>query len=78
MPEFDKNIGTRAEVFHGTAKKTSGGLMKTDLKLNDRGRIVSKHASEVAKKANRLEKLGFKTEPGEFRLFKKSDGKKRK
>jgi len=72
-----KTIGTRAEVFHGTADHTSGGLKKNDLKLNDRGRIVSKKASATASKINRLEKLGFKTEPGEFRLFKKSDGKRK-
>jgi hypothetical protein len=43
-------IGSRAEVFHGTADKTSGGLVKKDLKMKD-GRIVSKAASKAAKKS---------------------------
>ena len=30
---FTKTVGSRAEVFHGTAKKTSGGLMKSDVFL---------------------------------------------
>lgn len=38
---FDKRIGSRAEVFHGTAEMTSGGLKKKDLMMKD-GRIISK------------------------------------
>ena len=45
-----KAIGTRAEVFHGTALHTSGGLTKKDLKKNRFGRIVSKKASETSRK----------------------------
>jgi hypothetical protein len=36
-----KKIGSRAEVFHGNAQQTSGGLEKKDLMKKD-GRIVSK------------------------------------
>ena len=43
-------VGSRAEVFHGTADKTSGGLAKKDLMMKD-GRIVSKAASKASKKA---------------------------
>jgi hypothetical protein len=43
-------IGSRAEVFHGTADKTSGGLEKKDLMMKD-GRIISKAASKAAKKS---------------------------
>lgn len=42
-------VGSRAEVFHGTADQTSGGLMKKDLKMKD-GRIISKAASKASKK----------------------------
>ena len=35
-------IGSRAQVLHGTADQTSGGLKKKDLKRNSDGRIVSK------------------------------------
>ncbi len=43
-------IGSRAEVFHGNADATSGGLAKKDLMMKD-GRIVSKAASKAAKKS---------------------------
>jgi len=37
-----RKVGTRAEVMHGTAVKTKGGLTKTNLKYNKYGRIVSR------------------------------------
>ncbi len=43
-------VGTRAQVFHGTADKTSGGLDKSDLMIKE-GRIISK-AQSAAGKAN--------------------------
>lgn len=67
-------IGSRAQVMHGTADKTAGGLTKGDLKYNKSGRIVSKKKSMKAKKDNRLVKMGFKTRRGKFGLHKK--GKK--
>ena len=75
---FKKTIGSRAEVFHGTAKKTSGGLKKKDLKKNKAGKIVSKKMSDRAKKEKRLEKAGYKTKKGVFKLFKRKKGKKSK
>lgn len=42
-------IGSRAQVMHGTAKKTSGGLTKKDL-VRKNGRIVPKSKSSDAKK----------------------------
>ena len=39
--------GSRAQVWHGTAYKTAGGLHKVALKMH-RGRIVSKKKSEIA------------------------------
>jgi len=68
--EFEKTKGSRAEVFHGTAKKTSGGLLKDDLIKNNSGRIVSKKRSELAKKEKRLEKAGWTTKKGEFGAVK--------
>jgi hypothetical protein len=43
-----KAIGSRAQVMHGTAHHTSGGLTKKDLKYNKWGRIVSQevHAGQ--------------------------------
>jgi hypothetical protein len=40
-------VGSRAQVFHGTADRTAGGLEKKNLMLKD-GRIVSKAASKAA------------------------------
>lgn len=52
------NIGSRAQVMHGNAKKTSGGLGKGDLMRNKSGSIVSKKKSVEAKKSeNGLLKL---------------------
>lgn len=67
---FKSIIGSRAEVWHGTAKKTSGGLTKTHLMKNKSGRIVSKKKHFSAKKDNRLVKAGFKTKKGHFGFVK--------
>ena len=39
---FSQIIGSRSQVMHGNAKKTSGGLTKSQLKYNKQGKIVSK------------------------------------
>jgi len=70
-------IGSRAEVFHGNADRTAGGLTKKDLIRDDDGRIKSKAASEAALKRMKDEgkkamvkvfkpaKKGFKLQPKE-------------
>lgn len=68
---FGMRIGSRAQVFHGTAKQTSGGLRRSDLKKNKRGAIVSKKASARAKKENRLVKAGYVTQRGKFGVVQK-------
>lgn len=68
-----KAVGSRAQVMHGTAHHTSGGLTKTDLKYNKHGRIVSRKKSMKAKKEKRLEKAGYKTRKGKFGAIKKKD-----
>jgi hypothetical protein len=45
MPHKTRKIGTRAQVMHGTADHTAGGLKKGDLKMNKWGRIVSRKKS---------------------------------
>ena len=47
-------VGSRAMVMNGTCEKTSGGLKKNQLKYNTNGKIVSKAASERAKKNGNL------------------------
>lgn len=47
----DQSIGSRAQVYNGTAHHTSGGLTKKDLKKNPKtGEIVSKAKSAAEKK----------------------------
>lgn len=69
-------IGSRAQVFHGTADQTAGGLKKKDLIL-DGGQIKSKAAQEAALARMKNEgkkhlvkvfkptKKGFKLQPKE-------------
>jgi hypothetical protein len=63
-------IGTRAQVWHGTSKKTSGGLTKSDLMMNKAGRIVSKAKHFSAKREQRLLKHGYGTKKGKFGFVK--------
>jgi hypothetical protein len=71
-------IGSRRQVWNGTAKKTSGGLLKSDLMLNKNGRIVSKSKHSSAKKENRLVKAGYGTKKGSFGFVKVGSKKSRK
>jgi hypothetical protein len=66
-----KTVGSKAEVFHGTAKHTSGGLKKKDLMKTKAGRIVSRRKHALGKTAiKRLFKAGYKPKKGTFKLFK--------
>ena len=70
-------FGTRAQVFHGTAMKTTGGLTKSDLVQDKYGKIVSKAARKAALvrmkeegskhlvKVFKPTKKGFKLQPKE-------------
>lgn len=65
-------VGSKAQVFHGTAKHTSGGLTKKDLVKNKHGRIVSRKKMALGKKAlKHLVKAGYKAKKGTFKLMKK-------
>jgi hypothetical protein len=67
-----KATGTKAEVFHGTARHTSGGLTKKDLVKTKRGRIVSRRKQAAGKKAIRkLRAMGYVAKKGQFKLFTK-------
>ena len=67
---FKKTVGSRAEVWHGTAKHTSGGLEKKNLMKNHLGRIVSKAKHISAKKEMRLVKHGYGSKKGHFGVVK--------
>ena len=46
-----KAVGSKAEVFHGTARHTAGQLYKKDLLMTKKGRIVSRKKHAAGKKA---------------------------
>jgi len=74
-------IGSRAQVWHGTAKATGygkKGLRKHQLKKNKHGRIVSRKASAKAKRENRLGNAGWKTKKGVFGSFQVGDTRRRR
>ena len=83
---YDMLEGSRAQVWHGTAHQTSGGLKKVDLKM-DGGRIVSKRKSEIAKTQKHLAGhlqpkgsgvFGTVTKKGKKQGTKKRRGSRRK
>jgi hypothetical protein len=74
----EQTIGSRAQVWHGTAKKTSGGLTKSALMMNKHGRIVSKRKHMTAKKEKRLVKAGFLTKKGHFGFVKHGHSSRRR
>jgi hypothetical protein len=68
-------IGSKAQVYHGTARQTPGGLKKSDLMFK-KGRIISRRKSAAGKKAiKHLFALGFKPKKGQFTLMRKSMAK---
>jgi hypothetical protein len=73
-----QTTGSKAQVWHGTAKHTSGGLTKNNLMKNKHGRIVSKKKHSLGKKSiKNLKKLGYIAKKGQFKLFHKK-GRSRK
>jgi len=71
--KYDFNTGSRAQVWHGNAHKTAGGLTRDKLMMNKHGRVVSKKKHLTAKREKRLAKAGFRPKKGTFKAFKKSD-----
>ena len=85
--KFDQLVGSRAQVFHGTAYKTTSGaakpkgdaLTRKDLKKNKHHRIVS--AAKSAKGPQMLKRLhdkGYFTQKGKFGVVKRNKTKKRR
>ena len=74
---FDVLVGSRAQVHHGTAYKTSGGLTKGDLVKNKNGRIVSRRVQATAKKQGHLAKAGWTAKKGKFGAVRISETKKK-
>ena len=65
--KYEMLIGSRAQVHHHTAYKTTGGLKHCDLKKNKHGKIVSKRkSSKGAMMLKRLTSKGYNTQKGKF------------
>ena len=75
---YEKLMGSRAQVFHGTAYKTAGELNKHHLLMNKHGRIVSAKKHATAKKEKRLVKAGYLTRKGKFGAIKSGKAVSRK
>lgn len=72
MSDKIKTVGSKAEVYHETAKHTSGGLKKKDL-MKHKGRIISRKKHAAGKKAiKHLRALGYIAKKGTFKLMRKS------
>lgn len=71
--KFPVLVGSRAQVMHKTAYKTTGGLTKKDLKKNKHGKIVSKAKSRKGPEMlKRLHDKGYFTRKGKFGAIKKT------
>jgi len=67
-------VGSKAQVWNGNAKHTSGGLTRKDL-MKHKGRIVSRRKHAAGKKAiKNLRKAGYIAKKGTFKLFSKKRG----
>ncbi len=70
--KYPQLFGSRQQVWNGTAYKTEGLLVKSDLLMNKWGRIVSKVKHATAKREKRLEKHGYFAQKGKFGYVKKT------
>lgn len=70
--KFEMLVGSRAQVMHKTAYKTTGGLTYSDLVQNKHGRIVSasKHRNGKNKNKNNLLLNGYTAKKGRFGYVK--------
>ena len=73
---FERLVGSRAQVWHETAYKTTGGLTRMDLVMNKHGRVVSAKKHKTAKHEKRLLKHGYTTKKGKFGAVKLASARK--
>ena len=76
--KFDLLEGSRAQVMHKTAYKTSGGLTVSNLMKNKHGHYVSLKKHITAKREKRLLKAGYGTVKGKFGAVKLNGTRKNK
>lgn len=74
---YKQLVGSRPQVWNGTAYKTEGNLTKSGLVFNKWGRIVSSTKFKTAKKEMRLKKYGYTAKKGKFGSVKMTAVQKR-
>lgn len=70
-------VGSKREVFNGSALRTPGHLFKRDLKQNADGSIVSRRASSAAKSNNSIGQSKLKIWRWAVAMANKDEGRKR-
>jgi len=79
MPEFQKRVGSKAEVFHGVAFWTPGHVKRAGLVKTKAGRIVSRKKQALGRKSiKNLFAKGYRPKKGVFTLMRKSMASKGK
>jgi hypothetical protein len=76
--KFELLEGSRAQVMHKTAYKTSGGLTVSNLMKNKHGHYVSLKKHNTAKREKRLLRAGYGTVKGKFGAVKLNGTRKHK
>ena len=75
---YPKLVGSRAQVWHGNAYKTTGDLTKLNLFKNKSGRVVSRKKHITASKEKRLVKHGYGARKGKFGAVRLNTKRRRK
>ena len=76
--KYRELFGSRQQVMNGTAYKTAGELVKSQLMMNKWGRIVSRKKHTTAKREKRLLKHGYSAKKGKFGYVKVGTRKTRR
>ena len=71
--DFKMRVGSRRQVWNGTAKETPGGLKKKDIFKDKYGRLKSRRASKKAKRNQNLKRAGWVVQKGKFGAVRKSE-----
>jgi hypothetical protein len=66
MGGHSQRVGSRRQVWNGTAMETSGGLKRGDLFKDKYGNLKSRKASKKAKRSKNLKKAGYTAVKGKF------------
>lgn len=74
--KYKELFGSRVQVWNGTAYKTPGNLVKSQLFYTKNHRIVSMKKHKTAKKEMRLHQYGYFSRKGKFGYVKRTPRKR--